>query len=86
MSLQNLSTSNAKTLWAWAGEKELKEYKEAIIKDRKLLQKWANRAASKKLDINHLKQMQLTLRNLINNEEHLQKVKSIQKRATTHQS
>ena len=78
MSLQNLSSNNAKILWAWAGEKELKEYQQAVINDRKLLQKWANRAASKKLNINHLKQMQLALRSLINNEEHLQKIKTIQ--------
>ena len=81
MSLQNLSSNNAKILWHWVGEKELKRCKQAIINDRKLLQKWANRAASKKLNINHLKQMQVALSSLINNEEDLQKIIHIKERA-----
>lgn len=81
MSLKNLSSENAKTLWEWKGESEFNEVKQAIIADRKKVQKWANRAASGKLSIRDLKRLQLSLLNLIDNEEHFHRVREIKRRA-----
>lgn len=81
MSLENLSIDNAKTLWEWKGESEFNEVKQAIITDRKKVQKWANRAASGKLSISDLKRLQLSLLSLIDNEEHFHRVREIKRRA-----
>lgn len=81
MSLKNLSSDSAKTLWEWKGESEFNEVKQAILADRKLIQKWANRAASGKLSISDLKRLQLSLLNLIDNEEHFLRVKAIKRKA-----
>ena len=80
MSIKNLSSDNAKTLWEWKGQKEFDEVKQAILADRKKVQKWANRAASGKLCINDLKQLQLALLCLIGNEEHFHRVKAIKRK------
>lgn len=81
MSLKNLSSDNAKTLWEWKGQKEFNEVKQAILADRKQVQKWANRAASGKLSISDLKRLQLSLLCLIDNEEHFHQVKAIKRKA-----
>lgn len=81
MSLKNLSSENAKTLWEWIGESEFNRVKQVIIADRKQVQKWANRAASGKLSISDLKRLQLSLLNLIDNEEHFHRVREIKRRA-----
>lgn len=81
MSLKNLSSDSAKTLWEWKGKSEFNEVKQAILADRKQVQKWANRAASGKLSISDLKRLQLSLLNLIDNEEHFLRVKAIKRKA-----
>jgi hypothetical protein len=81
MSLENLSSDNARTLWEWKGQKEFDEVKQAIIADRKQVQKWANRAASGKLSISDLKRLQLSLLCLIDNEEHFARVKQVKRKA-----
>lgn len=81
MSLKNLSSESAKTLWEWKGESEFNEVKQAIIADRKKVQKWANRAASGKLSISDLKRLQLSLLCLIDNEEHFNRVKEIKRKS-----
>ena len=73
----NLSSDNAKALWEWKGESEFNEVKQAILADRKKIQKFANRAASGKGNINDLKQLQLALLCLIDNEEHFLRVKAV---------
>ena len=62
------------------GSKEFNEVKQAIIADRKQVQKWANRAAGGKLSINDLKRLQLSLLCLIDNEEHFHRVKAIKRK------
>lgn len=75
----NLSSDNAKALWEWKGQKEFDEVKQAIIADRKKVQKWANRAASGKLNISQLKSLNLAVLCLIDNEEHFARVKQVKR-------
>lgn len=78
MKLDKLSSENAKALWEWSGDKEYFETKQAIIDDRKRLQKFANRAASRKrASLKELKACKLFLTNLIANEEYFEQIKEI---------
>ena len=79
----NLSSDNAKTLWEWKGDKEFFETKQAILDDRKRLQKFANRVASRKrASIKELEACKLFLTNLIENEKYFQRIKEIRDRAS----
>ena len=45
----NLSSDNAKALWEWKGESEFNEVKQAILADRKKIQKFANQLPAAKV-------------------------------------
>lgn len=78
----NIDNINADILWNWKGEKEYQEIKQAIIDDRKRLQKFANRVASRKnSSIKDLEACRLFLNTLIDNEKYFQQIKEIQAKA-----
>lgn len=80
--MKPISSEQARVLWEWKGEKEFYECKQAIIEDRKRLQKFANRVASRKrASLKELKACQLFLACLIDNEEHFLRVKQIRDKA-----
>ena len=73
---------NADILWNWKGDKEYQETKQAIIDDRKRLQKFANRVASRKrASLKELEACKLFLTNLIDNEKYFQQIKEIRDKA-----
>ena len=82
MKLDKLSSDNAKALWEWKGDKEYFETKQAIVDDRKRLQKFANRAASRKrASLKELEACKLFLTNLIANEKYFEQIKEIRAKA-----
>ena len=73
---------NSDILWNWKGEKEYQETKQAIIDDRKRLQKFANRVASrKKSSLKELQACKLFLNTLIDNEKYFEQIKEIRAKA-----
>lgn len=79
----NIDKINANILWGWKGEKEYQETKQAIANDRKRLQKFANRVASRKrASVKELEACKLFLTNLIENEKYFQKIKEIKSRSS----
>lgn len=78
----NIDKINANILWNWKGDKEYQETKQAIIDDRKRLQKFANRVAScKKASLKELEACRLFLNTLIENEKYFQQIKEIRDKA-----
>jgi chemotaxis regulatin CheY-phosphate phosphatase CheZ len=78
----NIDKINANILWNWKGDKEYQETKQAIIDDRKRLQKFANRVASrKKASLKELEACKLFLNTLIENEKYFQQIKEIRGKA-----
>jgi len=78
----NIDKINANILWEWKGEKEYQETKQAIINDRKRLQKFANRVASRKRScLKDLDACKLFLNTLIENEKYFEQIKEIRAKA-----
>ena len=79
---ENIDKINANILWNWKGDKEYQETKQAIIDDRKRLQKFANRVASRKrASLKELEACKLFLNTLIDNEKYFKQIKEIRDKA-----
>jgi hypothetical protein len=73
---------NSSIFWEWKGNKEYQETKQSIIDDRKRLQKFANRVASRKQDsLKELEACKLFLNTLIDNEKYFKQIKEIRDKA-----
>jgi hypothetical protein len=73
---------NSNILWEWKGDKEYQETKQAITDDRKRLQKFANRVASRKrANLKELEACKLFLNTLIDNEKYFKQIKEIRDKA-----
>jgi chemotaxis regulatin CheY-phosphate phosphatase CheZ len=78
----NIDKINSNILWEWKGDKEYQETKQAIIDDRKRLQKFANRVASRKrASLKELEACKLFLNTLIDNEKYFKQIKEIRDKA-----
>ena len=82
MNKLKITKNNAVTLWEWNGQKEYNQLKKSTKAHKKYLQKIFNRACSKKhVPLSTLNYAQAICGQLVFEEEQLNKLKQIRKKA-----